>query len=472
MPRTVRGSTKAETRQAKQILKIKHCTTHVSPEQIMQKYNTKGRARSFLFQFEKKSNAEASKSCKKDENEVKTIICKVCRRLFATKPPKSALVINGRWSEDVNAICSIDEFILKAKTQANGAVDWCSKCHNGESIICRVCDVLVAIGTEALETHMNKDEHLQKQRVHQLFGIYSAARGLGTEIVDGQSGHTDPAVLEFFITILHCRPQGIAVMNCLATLVNILDISPAQYSSLYTHVDKIAKCRMPNFLCYSCNYLEYGRTDSLAEHINSAIHTESLVRLMKSSVCDEFLSCTACGLIFNSQNIEKHENHFVLKGDFTQTISDYEERKRKGEGREKKSKKGGESKRIVEMGDGQDEDLENMDESDMDDNSDDSEFEVEEKSEGTESDDELLEDVVDEEPTNSEQLDQLDALELELSDEASSGETSEEENDEERYVSPPSDNYFYFCLECEAGRGTEQVGDLVRVPLSIDLAGN
>jgi len=80
--------------------------------------------------------------------------------------------------------------------------------------------------------------------------------------------------------------------------------------------------------------------------------------------------------------------------------------------------------------------------------------------------------VVDEEPTNSEQLDQLDALELELSDEASSGETSEEENDEEREVSPPSDNYFYFCLECEAGRGTEQVEDLVRVPLSIDLAGH
>ena len=82
-----------------------------------------------------------------------------------------------------------------------------------------------------------------------------------------------------------------------------------QYNDLYKHVDKLANEPIPNYLCYSCNYAEYGRISCLSKHVQSEEHCQSVARLANDS--NEYLFCSGCGKFFNSDSIMVHAEHFL-----------------------------------------------------------------------------------------------------------------------------------------------------------------
>ena len=139
-----------------------------------------------------------------------------------------------------------------------------------------------------------------------LKNIYSKARGF--RIDDGYL----PTNYKFFILALKAfavTNEAMTVMYCLSLLMSILEISMKQYNDLYKHVDRLANEPIPNYLCYSCNYAEYGLISCLSKHVQSEEHCKSVARLANDS--NEYLFCSGCGKFFNSDSIMVHADHFL-----------------------------------------------------------------------------------------------------------------------------------------------------------------
>lgn len=132
-------------------------------------------------------------------------------------------------------------------------------------LTCRVCNSLVDVSnTENIKQHLDLDEHKEKNKMFNLLkDVYCKARGFSVD--DGFIASN----YKFFILALKAyamHNEGMTVSNCLSMLMSILDISQKQYKDLYKHVDMLAKAPTPNYLCYCCNYAEYGRISGLSRH--------------------------------------------------------------------------------------------------------------------------------------------------------------------------------------------------------------
>ena len=132
-------------------------------------------------------------------------------------------------------------------------------------LTCRVCNSLVDVSnTEKIKQHLDLDEHKEKNKMFNLLkDVYCKARGFSID--DGFIASN----YKFFILALKAfamHNEGMTVSNCLSMLMSILDISQKQYKDLYKHVDMLAKEPTPNYLCYCCNYAEYGRISGLSRH--------------------------------------------------------------------------------------------------------------------------------------------------------------------------------------------------------------
>ena len=117
---------------------------------------------------------------------------------------------------------------------------------------------------ENIKQHFDMDEHKEKTKMFNLLkDVYCKARGFSVN--DGFIASN----YKFFILALKAyamHHEGMTVSNCLSMLMSILDISQKQYKELYRHVDMLAKEPTPNYLCYCCNYAEYGRISNLSRH--------------------------------------------------------------------------------------------------------------------------------------------------------------------------------------------------------------
>ena len=132
-------------------------------------------------------------------------------------------------------------------------------------LTCRVCNSLVDVSnSEKIKQHLDIDEHKEKNKMFNLLkDVYCKARGFSID--DGFIASN----YKFFILALKAfamHNEGMTVSNCLSMLMSILDISQKQYKDLYKHVDMLAKEPTPNYLCYCCNYAEYGRISGLSRH--------------------------------------------------------------------------------------------------------------------------------------------------------------------------------------------------------------
>ena len=138
-------------------------------------------------------------------------------------------------------------------------------CWVNGKLTCRVCNSLVDVNNiENIKQHFDMDEHKEKTKMFNLLkDVYCKARGFSVN--DGFIASN----YKFFILALKAyalHHEGITVSNCLSMLMSILDISQKQYKELYKHVDMLAKEHTPNYLCYCCNYAEYGRISDLSRH--------------------------------------------------------------------------------------------------------------------------------------------------------------------------------------------------------------
>ena len=138
-------------------------------------------------------------------------------------------------------------------------------CWVNGKLTCRVCNSLVDVNNIGnIKQHFDKDEHKEKTEMFNLLkDVYCKARSFSVN--DGFIASN----YKFFILALKAyalHHEGMTVSNCLSMLMSILDISQKQYKELYKHVDMLAKEHTPNYLCYCCNYAEYGRISGLSRH--------------------------------------------------------------------------------------------------------------------------------------------------------------------------------------------------------------
>ena len=68
---------------------------------------------------------------------------------------------------------------------------------------------------------------------------------------------------------------------------------------------------IPNFLCFSCNFLTFGGIEELKIHLEtkeheiSSCHLENLVQERRN------LSCSKCDALFNIASLDDHAGHKI-----------------------------------------------------------------------------------------------------------------------------------------------------------------
>ena len=225
-------------------------------------------------------------------NATKKIFCKTCKKLFAFK------------SEGSVELSSSD-------TRSS-----CNHCkHPILEIICRVCNVWVKSPHhftteqkyENIERHLDSDKHFQKEQVFQSYILYARLKGFDME------SEINVDNLKFFLTAMKGKTLGgkVAAKNSLSVILNILDLSSSQYNDLQAHVDNMDKTAIPNFLCFSCNFLVFGSIDELKTHIETKEH-EIRCRHLGNLVEERMnLSCSKCDALFNIADVDEHGGHTI-----------------------------------------------------------------------------------------------------------------------------------------------------------------
>ena len=294
------------------ILLVKHfASVHVSPVDIMYKYNMKGhkdvtterhippKPTRHGYQGSSSSLHEDSWLRKElqlgmnleherrieEKVETQEIFCKNCKKIVARK---------------TNDVITLNTSHKKA-------------CFSlPEKLKCMVCDMNILLDVESVRRHFQLEEHVEKEKMYNLLTkVYAKARGF--DITDGYH----PTNYKFFILALKAyavHNPGMTVSNCLSMLMSVLEMSVKQYNELYRHVDTLAKGPIPNYLCYCCNYAEYGTVSGLSKHVQSEEHLQSIARLQSQDILEcasEYLSCSGCGALFNSDSIMNHAEHLL-----------------------------------------------------------------------------------------------------------------------------------------------------------------
>ena len=253
-------------------------------------------------------------------------------------PPLTPSALPGE-SQDVKLLCKLCKRLVASKTRSDGKIRVfgsggarcsCNPKQKKASFTCRVCGTIVDLNKD-LKKHLESDEHKQKEKVFSLLtDVYYKARG-----IDESCGY-DGTNYKFFILALKAfavHNEGLTVMDCLSLLMNILEMSLTQYNELYRHVDRLAGEAVPEFLCFSCNYAEYGRISSLSRHTQSEAHTAAVSRLSR-----EFLFCTQCGAFFSSENMMAHAEHLSDKLRERHQERESKKRKRQSSGQTQEEK--------------------------------------------------------------------------------------------------------------------------------------
>jgi len=367
------------------------------------------------------------------ESQTKKLFCKSCKTVYATK-------------SDANILQMVK---MKPK---------CKQCKYRPilEVTCRVCDVKIKSPiqyttmqekNEQIEKHLNSDEHTQKDQVFDLYSLYAQMKGFDLEN-DKQMKN-----LRFFLTVLKAKAlhSKIAVMNCIAVLMSILDLSMSQYNDLYKHVDKLVTATIPSFMCFSCNFLVDSDIEELRSHTKTDQHLLSLDNLTNVGNKGSNLACSKCDVFFNMANIDNHKEHMLPASALAET--NLQTRKSKNsENKEdndliyddeddvvSKLKKHNKRKRIL--------------------SEDDDPMYKYDKNEDFEEEDN--EDV---EKDKYEDIDEGRYLESGL-------ETGEELAIKEMPETKTTNcSYYYFCLDCEERNSGHDPVCSPRVPISIDIA--
>ena len=323
-----------------------------------------------------------------------------------------------------------------------------SKCYADGKIMCWICSKSVDITKHAssgIKEHFAEDEHIQKEvMMNLLLNVYCKARGFSLD-----AGFI-PANYKFFILALKAfavHNETLSVQNCLSLLMNILEISMKQYNDLYNHVDKLASQPIPNYLCYCCNYAEYGRVSGLVKHSQSPEHVTSVQRLLRGQDSNEYLFCSGCGALFNTENIMVHAEHLM------EPIANNKERDEEEEAIPSAKKR-----RLL-----------SEEEADkLLDNGSDTDSVADPNYEAKESEDEEEEFIVESDGNLSDH-------EASDNDPDVEKETLVSEHDVKVAGAVESEDvrYYYFCLDCETHEGNKQTCSHVnhpRCPISMDIA--
>ena len=366
------------------------------------------------------------------------------------------------------------------------------QCWSQGKLTCRVCNTTVYVtkdksskSLKSIKEHLDLDEHKEKNKMYNLLkDVYCKARGFSVNDGFIVSNY------KFFILALKAyamHHEGMTVSNCLSMLMSILEISQKQYKDLYRHVDMLYKEPTPNYLCYCCNYAEYGRISGLSRHIQGPEHLQALARLSKDNLVvlnssDEYLSCSKCGMFFNSDNIMDHADHII---EISKEVEN-EEEESDGEKQSPDQKK---RKLVMNIVNEYDEDLvdisqeepENIETGGIADSVDDPNF-VPKEAEEVEKDEEQY--VLDDDEFIS-----SEKQEGELSSENGSSSSREprdkaddsnclislaEKEDSDKDLS--DEQYYYFCLDCEKessscySSSNELLKNNPKFPLSMDIA--
>ena len=324
-------------------------------------------------------------------------------------PPPPPPISEQRQKDEQSLFCKLCKRLVASKRLNDGKIRTFNlvgraggrskcECKSKKTVICRFCGTTVDCLTQDLEKHLDSEEHKQKEKVfHLLNDVYYRARG-----IDENSPY-DATNYKFFILALKAfavNNEGISVMNCLSLLQNILDMSLTQYNELYRHVDRLAGELSPNFLCYPCNYAAYGPISALSRHSLTQSHKEAV-----ASLASEFLSCTQCAALFSTENIMSHAQHLSEKSHRNPEL-DLQQEKAKGK------------KRKVE-----------------------SSVRTEEEEE-KEANDNFIDDIL---KSSDDEIDDQQHADLESNKKESDGSGRDEENNESFH----SEDYYYFCLDCE-----------------------
>ena len=302
--------------------------------------------------------------------------------------------------QEQKLLCKLCKRLVASKSITDGTIRMFNTgrakcdCKSKKTVLCRFCGTKLSCVSGDVEKHLDSEEHKQKEAVFNLLNdVYYKARG-----IDENSPY-DAANYKFFILALKAfavQNEGITVMNCLSLLQNILDMSLTQYNDLYRHVDQLAGEPVPSFLCYSCNFAAYGPVSALSRHSLTHSHKEAVANLTS-----EFLSCTECAAVFSTENIMSHQHQLSQKPHLEQ---------QEQEGQEPAAKR----KRPNSV-------------------------RTQEEQEEEES---FIDDIL---KSSDDEIDDQQHAGLESNKE----ETEKSGQDEENNESVRSEDYYYFCLDCE-----------------------
>jgi hypothetical protein len=71
------------------------------------------------------------------------------------------------------------------------------------------------------------------------------------------------------------------------------------------------KTKIPNFLCFSCNFLAFGSIDELKTHIETKEHELRSRPLGNLGQEKMNLSCSKCDALFNIADVDEHAGHVI-----------------------------------------------------------------------------------------------------------------------------------------------------------------